>query len=137
MRIREHVVLTIVMVALWLGRDELINLLAFSIGSILIDIDHPLDFFIIYHRPTFSITELSKLLEGRKNVFLPFHSMEVILSVLLYAVCTTNHFLGFMAVGMMFHFTVDIITNGYPTFLSIFLTYRLTKWRDMFRFKTQ
>lgn len=79
MKARYHfLVAVIVLVPLVIWESPSI-IIPFLLGSVLIDCDHEIDFFIMKKRITFSVTELSKTLEGNEGTYLPLHSYEAII----------------------------------------------------------
>ncbi len=79
--------------------------------GIFIDIDHQLDFYLLFGRFTWSITELSEeLLEHNKPTFFcPLHSWEFIILLVLLS-CRFDMFIG-ATVSVTIHLITDIMFN--------------------------
>jgi len=102
----------------------------FFTGAVLIDFDHCVDFYLRFHRPTLSITELSQSLANRPEYLIPLHSIEFFFLILGSAFYLHNDNLWCFVTGFTVHYAFDILTNGYPNWKWLFLSYRITKWRD-------
>lgn len=83
------------------------------LSGIFIDIDHQLDFYLLFKRFTWSISELrDQLLEHNTHTFFcPLHSWEFIILLVLLSY-RFDVFIG-AVVGVTVHIAVDIIFNEY------------------------
>lgn len=125
MKARYHfLVAVIVLVPLVIWESPSI-IIPFLLGSVLIDCDHEIDFFIMKKRITFSVTELSKTLEGNEGTYLPLHSYE---AIIISAILMHWHIFFFgIYFGLIIHILSDILTNGFCGLLNLSFIYRVIK----------
>jgi len=115
MKSRHHVALSAALALLFLFIGEYWMVLTCLLFGIFIDVDHQLDFYLLFGRFTWSITELSEELKAHNEstffstFFCPFHSWEfVILLVLLSR--WFDMFVG-AVVSVTVHLVTDIMFN--------------------------
>ena len=100
----------------------------FFIGGVLIDLDHCVDYYLRYRKPTFSHKELSDGLAPYKHFIVPFHSYEFLFGSTIICGITQNPILPSFIVGLYLHMILDIVFNRYESIQAFSLTYRLTHW---------
>ena len=105
----------------------------FTIG-VFIDIDHLIDFWITAGTLPKSTSELNATLNSYELVFLPLHSWEILLALMI---LTPIHPAFFGAtIGYFFHLLTDLIFN-YAKIEGFLFMYRVNqKWRKEIVFKT-
>ena len=126
MKARYHILTTVPFIITYINNPSFF--LPFFIGAVLIDFDHCVDFFLRFRRPTFSITELSESLALKPNFIIPLHSFEFAMLVSVLSLLTQNGTINAFTCGYMVHMFFDLNTNGYPSWSSLSLTYRIVKW---------
>lgn len=108
--------------------DTPFSFIPFFIGGVLIDLDHCVDYYLRYRKPTFSHRELSNGLAKYRHFIVPFHSYEFIIFSSILSLITQNPILPSFVVGIYLHLTLDIIFNRYESVQAFSLFYRLTHW---------
>ncbi len=111
MKARYHVALSAALSLPFLFIGEYWMALTCLLFGILIDIDHQLDFYLLFGRFTWNITELSEELKGynKDTFFCPLHSWEFIILLALLSYWF-DMFIG-AGVGVTVHLITDVIFN--------------------------
>ncbi len=111
MKARYHVALSVALSLPFLFVGEYWMALTCLLFGIFIDVDHQLDFYLLFSRFTWSITELSEQLKEHNNpvFFCPLHSYEFIILLALLS-CWFDMFIG-AVVSVAVHLTTDILFN--------------------------
>lgn len=111
MKARYHVLLSAVLSLPFLFVGEYLMALTCLLFGAFIDIDHQLDFYLLFGRFTWDITELSEqLLEHNKPTFFcPLHSYEFIILLALLSYWF-DMFIG-AVVSVTVHLITDILFN--------------------------
>lgn len=111
MKARYHVVLSMTLSLPFLFIGEYWMALACLLFGVFIDVDHQLDFYLLFSRFTWSVTELSEQLKEHNvpTFFCPLHSWEFIILLALLS-CWFDMFIG-AAVSVTMHLITDIIFN--------------------------
>jgi len=111
MKARYHVALSAALSLPFLFIGEYWMALTCLLFGALIDVDHQLDFYLLFGRFTWNITELSEeLLEhNQPTFFCPLHSLEFIISLVLLS-WRFDMFVG-AVVSVTVHLITDILFN--------------------------
>ena len=122
MKARYHVAVSATLSVPFLFVGEYWMALTCLLFGILIDIDHQLDFYLLFGRFTWNITELSEELEKHSKTmfFCPLHSWEFIILLVLLSYWFN------MFVGAVVSVTVHLITD-------MMFNIQREEW-DLFRF---
>ncbi len=111
MKARYHVLLSAALSLPFLFVGEYLMALNCLLFGTFIDIDHQLDFYLLFGRFTWDITELSEKLQehNKPTFFCPLHSYEFIILLALLS-CWFDMFIG-AVVSVTAHLITDIIFN--------------------------
>lgn len=111
MKARHHVLLSVILSLLFLFVDEYWMALTCLLFGTFIDVDHQLDFYLLFGRFTWSITELSEELKEHNNpaFFCPLHSLEFIILLVLLS-WWFDMFIG-AVVSVTAHLITDVLFN--------------------------
>ena len=111
MKARYHVALSAALSLPFLFVGECWMALACLLFGIFIDVDHQLDFYLLFGRFTWSITELSEELKEHNNpvFFCPLHSLEFIILLVLLS-WWFGMFIG-AVVSVTAHLITDVLFN--------------------------
>ncbi len=111
MKARHHVALSATLSLPFLFIGEYWMALTCLLFGIFIDVDHQLDFYLLFGRFTWSITELSEELKehNKPAFFCPLHSLEFIILLVLLS-CWFDMFIG-AVVSVTAHLITDVLFN--------------------------
>ena len=111
MKARHHIALSVALSLPFLFVGECWMALTCLIFGVFIDVDHQLDFYLLFGRFTWSITELSEQLKERNTpvFFCPLHSWEFIILLVLLSYWF-DMFIG-AVVSVTVHLITDILFN--------------------------
>ncbi|MFW6046258.1 MAG: hypothetical protein ACOCP4_00410 [Candidatus Woesearchaeota archaeon] len=141
MELEKHILFSLILSIFFYSIDvPAFFILTFFISSVLIDLDHLLDYFISFpnelFRPIYFISSRIKYFfsldwysVNKKIVFL--HSIELLLILSIINLFINSNLLFFVIFGFSFHLTLDVVYNTLlmdnTPFLFYFFTYRFFK----------
>ena len=123
-----HILITTIVFLIFLPRDNPWLYVPFFIGGVFVDLDHCLDYYLRYRKPTFSHKELSKGVGDRKFFIVPLHSYEFMLVAIFAFFYFQNIYVNYIVSGYFLHMFLDIVFNRYESLKYLSLTYRLKNW---------
>ena len=128
MKSRYHIIMSLgISLALFLiVKDSFAALTCFIFG-VFVDIDHLVDYWMITGKLTRNITELLEKIGPNELVYIPLHSWELMLSLMILTPVYKPIFGA--TIGYMFHIFSDLIFN-HATIEGFLFMYRISVgWR--------
>ncbi len=110
MQSRYHILMSSILslMLFFMVRDPFAALTCFIIG-IFMDIDHLVDYWMMTGKLTRNITELLETLGSYELVFIPLHSWELLLALMM--LTPIYPFLFGATIGFFFHMIGDLVFN--------------------------
>lgn len=110
MKSRYHILLSLIIsITLFIMVKDLFAAITCFISGVFIDVDHLVDYWMLTGKLTRSTSELMETIEPYDLIFIPLHSWEILLTLML--LTPLYPILYGSTIGFLFHMIADLAFN--------------------------